>query len=124
VSVELRKGNDPPNHAAVGIAYRIVNTGERAITGLRVGFWVFGPEGTPLPGVVNNYVQASVSETIDAGTQIEICTSLDDVFFYVPDGEVEVSNFRIISVDLEDGSVWSDPLCRFVYPGEIPNVDV
>lgn len=123
VSVELRKGASLPCHAAVGIAYRIVNGGDKPITALRVSFWVYGPDGAPLPAVSRNFIQASASVTIDPGAEVEVCTSLDDVFFYVPQGEVEIANFRIASVDFADGSLWSDPFSHFVYPGPIPNVE-
>jgi hypothetical protein len=54
---------------------------------------------------------------------VEVCTSLDDVFTYVPQGEVEVANFQIYSAGFADGSAWSDPFSHFVYPGPIPNVE-
>lgn len=123
VSVELRKGPDLPGQAAVGIAYRIVNSGERTITALCVSFWVYGPDGAPLPAVTRNFIQASAAATVEPGAEVEICTSLDDVFYYVPQGEVEVSNFRIASVDFADGTTWSDPFSHFVYPGPVPNVE-
>jgi hypothetical protein len=122
--VELRKGNGLPCHAAVGIAYRIVNTGDHAITALRVAFWAFDADGAPLPAAGRNYVQATASITIEPGAELEICTSLDDVFYCVPEGEVQITNFEITEVELADGSTWSDPLCRFRYQNPIPNVEV
>jgi hypothetical protein len=104
--------------------YRIVNTGELPITRVRVAFWVYGAEGAPFPTVGRNYVQASAAAAVAPGAEVEICTSLDDVFYYVPAGDVTVTNFRISGVDLGDGSVWSDPFSRFPYGAAIPTVEV
>jgi hypothetical protein len=124
VSVEVRKGAAPPAQLALGIVYRIINTGEQTITAVHIAFWAFDADGKAVPAVGRNYVQAAADVDIAAGAEAEICTSLDNVFYYVPSGDLQISSFRVTSVDLGDGTSWTDPFARFPYPGPVPTVEV
>ena len=121
---QVRKGSDPPAQLALGISYRIVNTGAQTITAVHVSFWAFDADGKAVPAVGRSFIQASATVDVAAGAEAEIRTSLDDVFYYVPAGDVQITSFRIASVDLGDGTKWTDPFARFPYPGPVPTVEV
>jgi len=106
-------------HELVGIHYSVRNLANRDISALHASFSLFDSEGNQLPKPGDNYFDLAYSEAIPAGTEWDICTSLDTAFFYRPEITLVAERFRIYRVEFADGSSWSDPLALYCFPYDI-----
>jgi len=106
-------------HELVGIHYSIRNLANRNISGLHASFSLFDSEGSQLPKPGDNFFDLTYSETIPAGSEWDICTSLDSAFFYRPEITLVAERFRIYRVEFADGSSWSDPLALYCFPYDV-----
>jgi hypothetical protein len=102
-------------HSVAGLYFTIGNTTDRDITGLEIGFSLYGETGEPIPVFGANSFVAPVAHPIAAEQSCSLCTNLDS---HVPPGVVllTVSRFRVISATFSDGSTWLNP-GSYVYAG-------
>ena len=61
-------------------------------------------------------IEADLTAALPSGTTGTFCTSLDTAFHFVPQGDLQVGQYRIDQVRLADGAVWRPLLNDVTYP--------
>jgi hypothetical protein len=103
-------------HEGLGLHVTIRNTSAQSIQTFRHSFHLFDSEGMPLGTRGAARIEADLTAALPSGTIGTFCTSLDTAFHFVPQGDLQVGQYRIDQVRLADGAVWRPLLNDVTYP--------
>lgn len=118
IDVHIGVGSVEGCHESIGIYYEIQNVSDETIETMKLSFYLYNSDGTHAPTTGRNYFKVSYDSALAPGERRDICTSLDEEFFYEPATPPTVDRFHIYEVDLSDGSQWRDPYAVYVWPGK------
>ena len=116
ISARLTAGERPGCHHLLGIEYRLLNSSPRDIVAFAAAFCLYETGDEECLARGTEECRISFEGRIAAGSEAEICTSLDSVVYYLPSGGLVAEQFRVTDVTFSDGTSWRDAWGTFVYP--------
>jgi hypothetical protein len=103
-------------HERLGLHVTVRNASAQGIESFRHTFHLFDEEGVPIGTLGAARIEAELPAALPSGEAGTFCTSLDTAFHFVPQGELQVGQYRITQVHLADGTVWRPVLSNVTYP--------
>lgn len=103
-------------HQRLGLHVTVRNASPQSIQRFRHTFHLFDEDGMPIGTIGAARIEAELAAELPTGEVGTFCTSLDTAFHFVPQGDLQVGQYRINQVHLDDGSVWRPVLTDVTYP--------
>ena len=115
-SLALKLGAVPDCHERLGLHVTLRNSSGREIRSFRHTFHLFDEDGNPLGSFGANRVRSELQGDLAPGEAASYCSSLDHLFFFVPQESLQVGQYAVEALTFADGEEWRAGLRLPYYP--------